>query len=94
MKGRVFPGVLIVIPRTRELEPGPYTLEIARLKVPFQTAVRNALKLVRDGDQVKDPKLIVDEDRCQRGPNGRPLVRVTPGVPYLTRKEWEAKQDV
>ncbi|MFH0982010.1 MAG: hypothetical protein V2A79_10765 [Planctomycetota bacterium] len=87
----MFPGCLVVVPRTRELSPGPYTLEIARLKVPFQTAVRNALKLVGVGDQVKDPKLIVDEDRCQRGPNGRPLARVTPGVPYLSKAEWEAK---
>ena len=41
---------------------------------------RMALKLHSD---------ITDDDQCQRGPTGDPLARVTPGVPYLTRKEWE-----
>jgi len=33
---------------------------------------------------------ITDDDPCQRGPTGDPLGRVTPGVPYFTKKEWEA----
>ena len=32
---------------------------------------------------------ITDEDIAQRGPDGKPLPRVTPWVPYTTLKEWD-----
>lgn len=34
---------------------------------------------------------ITDEDKCQRGPQGMPLPRFTPGVPFKTLAEWKAR---
>lgn len=38
---------------------------------------------------IKLPEDIHDDDRCQRGPNGKPLHRVTPLVPFQTLAEWK-----
>ncbi|MBU2048631.1 MAG: hypothetical protein KKH61_06605, partial [Gammaproteobacteria bacterium] len=91
-KKRVYPGRLIAIPYTREFPgPEPYSLAIKRFQVPIQDAIVNAVRMLKVGrDSVKLPHLITDLDRCQRGPNGRPLVRVTPGVPFQTMQEWDA----
>jgi hypothetical protein len=34
---------------------------------------------------------ITDADRCQRGPTGKPLYKLTPFVPFLTLQEWKEK---
>ena len=39
------------------------------------------------GVGIKLPSDINDDDRCQRGPDGTPLHRVTPLVPWLTKAE-------
>lgn len=38
---------------------------------------------------IKLPEDIGSEDRAQRGPDGEPLRRVTPLVPFTTRKEHQ-----
>lgn len=40
---------------------------------------------------IKPASEILDEERAQRGPDGTPLRRVTPMVPYLTKSEWDAR---
>lgn len=40
---------------------------------------------------IKPAADILDEERAQRGPDGVPLRRVTPMVPFLTRAEWDAR---
>jgi len=32
---------------------------------------------------------ITDDDKCQRGPTGAPLHKLTPLVPFLTMREWK-----
>ena len=39
---------------------------------------------------VKDFTLLDENDKCQRGPNGKPLTRLTPAVPFQTYSEWES----
>ena len=38
--------------------------------------------------QLKLWENITDEDMCQRGPDGRPLPKVTPFVYFETKAEW------
>lgn len=39
---------------------------------------------------LKQREEITEHDLCQRGPDGLPLHRVTPLVPYLTLEQWKA----
>lgn len=38
--------------------------------------------------EIKLHKDITEQDCCQRGPDGLPLLRVTPFVPFKTLEEW------
>lgn len=52
------------------------------------------LERYQEGEvDVKLPADITDEDSCQRGPDGAPLRRVTPLVPFQTMNEWMASNE-
>ena len=49
--------------------------------------------IIPDPDtQLKLWEDITDDDRCQRGPTGEPLRKLTPFVPYQTLKEWAGEK--
>lgn len=78
-----------LIPRIRAFSNrSPYSLRIERLRRPIELAISEAESLMNKGDLVKLFVDILDSDRCQRGPSGRPLFCYTPGVPFLTLQEW------
>jgi hypothetical protein len=65
----------------------PYGIRGELIPNARSVATMKAL-LVADDVEVKLPADITDEDSAQRGPDGKPLVRVTPLVPYQTMEEW------
>jgi len=46
-------------------------------------------KLPTPGYEFKLYKDITDEDACQRGPDGKPLYKITPLCWYWTLEEWQ-----
>lgn len=48
----------------------------------------------RDDVDIDLVENITDDDSAQRGPDGKPLARVTPGVPYQTLAEWKKLEPV
>lgn len=46
------------------------------------------LEAMKNGGKIILKTKIEAEDKCQRGFDGLPLYRMTPGVQYLTYQEW------
>ena len=63
--------------------------------IPSCRSVNTLLALLEDvRNGIAEVKLWEDitmDDKCQRGPNGDPLPRVTPGVPYQTMEQWNCR---
>lgn len=85
-KPMVVPGFRVadrILPMTRGLRQGPLVIE--RFEGDYTMFIR---LLLNPEYTIKLPEKIRDEDRCQRGPDGKPLRTFTPMVPFLTLKEW------
>jgi len=59
--------------------------------IPSCRSVDTMITWLLSSAVIKLPKDILDTDKCQRGPTGKPLSKVTPLVPFVTLKEWQEK---